>query len=188
MFFFNKNRLFSKSPTMDALQRTTTAVTMFHGGIKDNVMPSYGEFIVNHRIHSIQSCAATLAFDLKIINDDRIKYEIIDCVEPTHISDINSDGFSLIEHATMKLFKDINIIPSVMLGLTDSRFYSILTKNIYKYLPIKLKNSDLVRYHGVNERISIQNYQDMYNFYYLIFNDTDNLHLNSQTNTKHYEL
>jgi carboxypeptidase PM20D1 len=48
---------FSLSPTTDALQRTTSAVTIFQGGVKENVIPSYAEFTVNHRIHSKQSCA-----------------------------------------------------------------------------------------------------------------------------------
>lgn len=42
---------------MDAIQRTTTAVTIFQSGQKDNVLPAYAEFVVNHRIHSLQSCA-----------------------------------------------------------------------------------------------------------------------------------
>ena len=48
--------IFSKNPTTDSLQRTTTAVTMFNGGLKENVMPQYAEFVVNHRIHSSQTC------------------------------------------------------------------------------------------------------------------------------------
>jgi carboxypeptidase PM20D1 len=38
------------------MQRTTTAVTIFNSGMKDNVLPPYAEFVVNHRIHSSQSC------------------------------------------------------------------------------------------------------------------------------------
>ena len=48
------NRLFSKLPSLNALQRTTTAITIFSGGFKDNVLPTYSEFVVNHRIHSLQ--------------------------------------------------------------------------------------------------------------------------------------
>ena len=45
---------------MDTLQRTTTAVTIFKGGYKSNVMPTYAEFVVNHRIHSVQTCQQVL--------------------------------------------------------------------------------------------------------------------------------
>jgi hypothetical protein len=32
-------------PDTDALQRTTTAITMIHGGIKENVMPSIAQVV-----------------------------------------------------------------------------------------------------------------------------------------------
>lgn len=132
---------------MNALQRTTTAVTIFRGGHKDNVMPAYAEFVVNHRIHSLQSCAEIIDFDLKVINDPRINHEILECTEPSAISPSDSDGYRLIEHASMKLFPDAIISPGIMLGLTDSRFYANLTKNVYKYLPIKILQNDLKRYY-----------------------------------------
>jgi hypothetical protein len=46
----------SGNPQLDALQRTTSAFTLFNAGIKENVNPSYAEFTVNHRIHSLQAC------------------------------------------------------------------------------------------------------------------------------------
>lgn len=55
-------RILSKKPNLDAIQRTTTAVTIFKGGVKENVLPSYGEFIVNHRIHNSQSCNEVFLF------------------------------------------------------------------------------------------------------------------------------
>lgn len=41
---------------LDVFQRTTTSITIFKGGIKENVIPTYAEFVVNHRIHSLQTC------------------------------------------------------------------------------------------------------------------------------------
>lgn len=81
-----------------------------------------------------------------MINDPRIKYEVLDCIEPSHISPSKSLGFTLIKHVTMKLYPEASVLPSIMLGLTDSRFYVNLTKNVYKYLPIKIKNDDLKRF------------------------------------------
>ena len=74
-----------------------------------------------------------------------------------------------------------------MLGLTDSRYYASLTRNIYKYLPIRLKNDDLKRYHGKDERISLQNYEDCVNFYFNLMKNSDNAELYKQ-NTQHTEL
>ena len=52
----NDFSLFSKVPALDAMQRTSTAFTVFNSGLKENVNPTYAEITVNHRIHSKQSC------------------------------------------------------------------------------------------------------------------------------------
>ena len=39
-----------KSPTTNAILRTTTAATIFEGGVKDNVLPAHARAVVNFRI------------------------------------------------------------------------------------------------------------------------------------------
>lgn len=162
---------------MDSLQRTSTAVTIFEAGLKDNVLPSYGQFVVNHRIHSAQSCAEVLAFDVATIADPRVQYEVLECIEPSAVSPSDSLGFFLLEHITRELYPDTLVQPSVLPGMTDSRHYGHLTRNIYKYFPIRIRNADLKRYHGVDERISVDNYENIVNFFYLVFKNTDRAHL-----------
>ena len=58
----------SGSPQLDALQRTTSAFTLFNAGTKENVNPSYAEFTVNHRIHSLQNCKEVRRRKLKNLN------------------------------------------------------------------------------------------------------------------------
>lgn len=169
--------IFTKTPTLDSLQRTTSAVTIFNAGVKDNVLPAYAEFVINHRIHNLQSCGEMVDFDIKTIGDDRIKHEVLECFEPSHVSPMDTLGFEVLEHVTMAIYPDTIIQPSVCPGQTDSRFYNQLTKNIYKYFPIRIKNADLKRYHGVDERISIENYENVVNFFCLLFKNTDAFHV-----------
>jgi carboxypeptidase PM20D1 len=63
-------------------------------------------------------------------------------------------------------------------GLTDSRYYAGSTKNIYKFTPIRVKNSDMKRFHGADERISIENFENLINFYFFLIDNTDKAHLN----------
>lgn len=59
----------------------------------------------------------------------------------------------------------------VMIGNTDTVHYTSLTNCIYRYSPTFLYPEDLTRFHGVNERISVKNYEEAINFYYhLIIN------------------
>ena len=156
---------------------------------KNHVLrPAYGEFVVNHRIHSKQSCAEALKHDLDTIGDPRVQYQVLFCIEPTAISSTTSLGYQMIEHATLQVFPDSIPIPSVMLAMSDSRFYERVSRNIYKYLPFKITNEDLKRFHGLDERISVKSYEDLINFYFLLIENTDQAHLSDDANRKHNEL
>ena len=96
---------------MNAMQRTTTAFTMFNAGFKDNVDPPQANFVINHRIHSSQTCKEVLEYDLSIINDDRINYEVVQCTEPSPVSPKHSLAFELIEHTTKQIHPDVVAIP-----------------------------------------------------------------------------
>jgi carboxypeptidase PM20D1 len=115
--------------------------------------------------------------DLRVINDARVHHEMLQCNEPTKISPVDSLGYKLIEHTTLQIFPDVAAIPGVMIALTDSRFYANLTHNIYRFLPIRLYQRDVARYHGIDERISLRNYDDLVNFYYVLMSNSDQAHL-----------
>ena len=55
--------ILSKGST-DAIQRTTTAVTIIKGGIKSNVLPSEASAVVNHRIHPADTIETVIAQDV----------------------------------------------------------------------------------------------------------------------------
>lgn len=110
------------------------------------------------------------------MHDPRIKYEIIDCTEPSHISPTKGLGYSVIKHTVMQLFPKSIPVPGLMNGATDSKFYANSTKNIYKFQPILLKHTDIKRFHGVDERISLENFQDLINFYAKLMENSDKMH------------
>ena len=47
----------------------------------------------------------------------------------------------------------------------ESFFYQNISKNIYRFMPIQLSSNDLSMIHGVNEKISIESYMKMIEFY-----------------------
>lgn len=53
------------------------------------------------------------------MHDPRIKYEIIDCTEPSHISPTKGLGYSVIKHTVMQLFPKSIPVPGLMNGATD---------------------------------------------------------------------
>ncbi|XP_058525082.1 N-fatty-acyl-amino acid synthase/hydrolase PM20D1 isoform X2 [Ochotona princeps] len=49
------SRFLERNPITNAMIRTTTAITKFHAGIKENVIPSVAQAVVNFRIHHAQT-------------------------------------------------------------------------------------------------------------------------------------
>jgi carboxypeptidase PM20D1 len=54
---------------------------------------------------------------------------------------------------------------ALLFGNTDTKHYLSLSRNIYRFSPSYLDVSDLRRFHGVNERIAVADYQRVINFY-----------------------
>lgn len=64
----------------------------------------------------------------------------------------------LLGQTVTDVYPDAVITPSLMITSTDSKYFSGLSKNIYKFMPVLFCEDDLPRFHGVNERIGIKNY------------------------------
>jgi carboxypeptidase PM20D1 len=69
-------------------------------------------------------------------------------------------------HRTIReIFPDVVVAPGLMVAATDSRHYTEITDNIFRFSPVRANSDDLKRFHGTNERLSIEGYADMIRFY-----------------------
>ena len=160
-------------PVTNAMIRTTTAATMFDGGVKDNVLPIKVRAVLNFRIRPGDSIAGVIDHVRQTIDDQRIKVSILNDVgvEPSPVSTPNVPSFTLLQRTIRQIFPDAIAVPSLALGATDSRYYSKLTNNIYRFLPMWVQPEAVARFHGTNERISLKNYEEHIRFYYqLLYN------------------
>ncbi|XP_023342401.1 N-fatty-acyl-amino acid synthase/hydrolase PM20D1.1, partial [Eurytemora carolleeae] len=161
--------------TTDALQRTTTAVTMFNAGIKENVMPSIAKATVNHRIHPTSNLEDVLVHDTNVIHDARIKIKVLDYFPPPRISPYSDDSlpFQTIAGAALQVFPDGNITPGTLVANTDTKHYLNFTENIYRFTPSFVRKTDVSRFHGFNERISVDNFAQVVQFYFTLMTNAD---------------
>lgn len=49
--------------------------------------------------------------DLRVIANEKVKYEVLDCNEPSHISPSDSIGYSLIDHTTRQVYPEVATVP-----------------------------------------------------------------------------
>ncbi|KAI1304129.1 N-fatty-acyl-amino acid synthase/hydrolase PM20D1.2 [Halotydeus destructor] len=161
----------SLNPMGNALVRTTTAVTIINGGQKDNVLPSEASAHVNHRIHPVDTVASVASFDRQLIADDSVELNIVQlATEPHPVSPLGTFGYQAIKRSLRQVFDDVIVVPSIMVAATDTKWYLKLTKNIYRFTPVILRNaSEAKMFHGHDERIAISNYYQIVNYYHHLF-------------------
>ena len=140
-----------------AMLRTTTAVTVIQGGDKYNVLPYTVKAYVNHRIHPEDTLEGVIEYDKKVIDDDRIKVTVVGGVTPaSKVSSLTSNSFAWVKESVANVFNNPSTC-SLMIGNTDTRHYWNLSNDIYRFSPVNLHVKELGMFHGLNERISVDN-------------------------------
>jgi len=155
--------------------RTTTAVTKFNSGIKDNVIPPLATATVNHRIHPAQTVNQVVQYDREVISDPRVRIRVKVAREAHPVSTFGPSSlqFQLMVHTIKQIFHDVVVVPGVFIANTDTRWYLNFTSSLYRFIPVVITPDDLTRYHGNNERISINHYHQAVNFYYRVMRNAD---------------
>nr|XP_034977322.1 N-fatty-acyl-amino acid synthase/hydrolase PM20D1 isoform X1 [Zootoca vivipara] len=169
-------RFLEQTPSSNALVRTTTAITMFHAGVKSNVIPPSANATVNFRIHSSQTVDEVLGIVDKTIDDKRVKIEMESAFDPLPVSpwDDQTFGVQVFRQTIQDVFPDVgSVAPGICVGNTDSRHYGSLTNAIYRFNPVIFKPEDLPRFHGLNERISIEGYEKQVQFIFQLIQNSD---------------
>lgn len=169
------SRLLERKPATNALVRTTIAVTMFESGIKPNVLPASAKAIVNFRIHPAQTVEEVLHLVKSIVADERVKMKIEEVSNPIPSSSYSADafGFQTVKKTVKDIFPDVLVAPGLFIGGSDSKHFQNLTKEIYRFAPVRFKLEDLSRFHGLNERISVKGYEDVVKFYIHLIQNAD---------------
>ena len=180
MWLFNPlvKRILSNSPETNATIRTTTAATMFLGGVKENVLPIKAKAIINFRIMPGESVESVVNYVRRTIGAPNVEIRPLNVrFEPSPVSDIHSKSYEILRKTINQAITENNLIvaPHLVVGATDSRYFTTLSDNIYRFLPILFHPEDIKRIHGTNERISIENYVQAITFYYHLIRNCEEL-------------
>jgi carboxypeptidase PM20D1 len=155
------------SPTTNAMVRTTIAPTVFQAGAKDNVLPSQARAVINFRILPGDSSASVLEHVRTVVDDDRVEIEVVGrfSAEPSAVSRTDSESFRRLERTIRRVNPDAIVAPYLVVVVSDARYFSGLSANVFRFLPLRLDKEDLARMHGANERISVRDYVMAVRFY-----------------------
>jgi carboxypeptidase PM20D1 len=151
--------ILSGAPTTDAMLRTTTAPTMLSGSKKENVLATEATATINFRIHPRDTIDTIVAHVTAAIDDDQVEI-LVDRAKGNGASPVSSSsaqGYLDIRSSILETFGPMATVPGLTIAATDARHYAKASVDTYRINPFKITNDDLVRFHGINERLSLEN-------------------------------
>ncbi len=163
-----------KKPILEGMNaHTTTAPTIIGGGVKNNVIPTVAEATVNFRILPGESIESVQEHIRQTVHDS-IRIERVGFLtNPSPVSSVESEGFRVLEHTIRSLFPTTVVVPGLVGGGTDARYFYELSDDVYRFYPVRLSPDSFERFHGIDEKISRENYAEIIGFTYQLIRNLD---------------
>ena len=146
-------------PAISAVLRNTLSLTALRAGGKENVIPEQAEAVLDVRLLPGEAPDVFIKKIKTVIADERVRVEVIQYPEPTTISAYDSALFRAIAEVTARLVPGSITVPMLTPGATDSCFFRRKGINTYGLFPAIITPKELAGFHGIDERISLENLQ-----------------------------
>jgi carboxypeptidase PM20D1 len=165
----------AKSPVTNALIRSTLAVTQARGSDAFNVLPRSASFTVDARLlHGDSARSVQDYLEALFAGEAKVQLQGHPVFDPSPVSPVAGLTWDRIARAIAAVFPEAVLSPYYMImGGTDARKYHNVCDNIYRFTPIKVSSAEQATMHGVNERLSIENYGAMITFYMHLITNFD---------------
>jgi carboxypeptidase PM20D1 len=158
-------RALSRQPETDALIRTTTAVTMVSGGVKENVLPQEAWAIVNFRILQGDSLASVVERVEKLVGPGvSVEPHGTHRDEPSRVSSTESDAWGVVKQSIEETYPDALVAPWILTGATDSRHFADIAGDVYGFGAFTLAIGEY-GIHGTGERMRTSDAEPAVSFF-----------------------
>lgn len=157
-------------PPANAMIRTTTAPTMLSGAAKENILPQRAMAVVNFRIHPSDTEADVLAHVEDVISEFEgvsvtARQSGLRGAGASPVSPIDNRVYGVLAAVASDVGGGAPVTPALVIGATDGRYATAITDKVYRFLPARMSPEDLTGFHGTNERISVDNLEQMVRSY-----------------------
>jgi len=148
----------SSNPIYNAMLRDTISLTILQGGNKVNVIPSESMATLDCRLIPGSSKENFLK-EIKSRLGDKIDIEVISESPSFPPSSLDTDLLRAIQKFAAGNDPGCPVVPLLLSGATDGRFLREKGVITYDFCPFRLTEKELLRVHGNNERIALENLQ-----------------------------
>jgi len=146
----------TSNPIYNAMVRNTISLTILQGGTKANVIPSESTATFDCRLIP-GALKDEFLKDVKKRLGDEIEVKVIAESQSLPPSSLDTDLFRAIQKYVVENDPGCPIVPLLLPGATDSRFLRENGIITYDFCPYRLTEKELMKVHGNNERIALDN-------------------------------
>lgn len=148
-----------------AMTRTTQAVTMLSASDAENALAERAVAVVNLRVAVGSSVREAVAHIQRAIRDDKVRIAVTRPNEPAPVSPTDSEGWRVLARTIEATFAGVIVAPYVQLGASDSRHFTRIATNVYRFTPFELTSDERKTLHAMNERMHVATFLRGIDFY-----------------------
>ena len=150
---------------VNALVRTTVAFTKMQASEAVNVFPPAASVEADVRLMEGSTKESVLAGLKKRIDNKEVKIEALGVIPVAPFSEMGGEAWQRLEEAIRAVWPGIPVSPYLMVAASDSRQYTAICENVFRFAGMELSAAERRMIHGTDERIPLAKIETAVKFF-----------------------